>query len=263
MDAWLKSHKEAETELRHVLEKHFAAIAENVRERIQAGQPPADSFTPSEWGNELRKDVAATMLRIARRAAQEALEGDAAKEGADGLPSADDAVLMATEGLVAGMAVEQSVEQHLKETLWDEIHEGIAADIAEAVAAYPQPEPSIPEGEGKSLLPTLGDLARWVWDWLTGANKRRAANVATASATAALNAGAQAAGASTTKVMRKRWVAVMDDRTRDDHAAANGQEVGIDEPFIVGGSPAKYPGDPSLPIEQRIHCRCRSLVFSI
>ena len=46
--------------------------------------------------------------------------------------------------------------------------------------------------------------------------------------------------------MWKRWVATADERTRPDHAAADGQEVPNDEPFEVGGELMMYPGDISL-----------------
>ena len=44
---------------------------------------------------------------------------------------------------------------------------------------------------------------------------------------------------------RKEWVAVADGRTRATHIQATGQQVGLEEPFIVGGDRLKYPGDPA------------------
>ncbi len=66
----------------------------------------------------------------------------------------------------------------------------------------------------------------------------------------------------------KRWRALEDGRTRDDHAAIDGQERELDAFFNVGlgatfltppggpGFPANAPHDPTLPPEQTIECRC-------
>jgi uncharacterized protein with gpF-like domain len=54
----------------------------------------------------------------------------------------------------------------------------------------------------------------------------------------------------------KEWLTVMDGHERDAHATANGQIVPIEQPFKVGGSTAMYPGDPNLPPELLINCRC-------
>jgi hypothetical protein len=54
----------------------------------------------------------------------------------------------------------------------------------------------------------------------------------------------------------KIWYATMDHRTRPTHAQANGQQVPINQPFDVGGSSLDYPGDPSGPGDEVIHCRC-------
>lgn len=56
--------------------------------------------------------------------------------------------------------------------------------------------------------------------------------------------------------MTKEWVATKDDRTRDDHIAADGQVVGLNEKFEVGGVLMDRPGDSSAPIEQLANCRC-------
>jgi len=55
---------------------------------------------------------------------------------------------------------------------------------------------------------------------------------------------------------RKQWVAVMDARTRPTHATAHGQEVAVNEPFIVGGWAMMYPGDDAAPPEETANCRC-------
>lgn len=54
----------------------------------------------------------------------------------------------------------------------------------------------------------------------------------------------------------KTWVAILDSKTRPTHAAADFQQVGINQNFIVGGSEARYPRDENLPAEESINCRC-------
>ena len=54
-----------------------------------------------------------------------------------------------------------------------------------------------------------------------------------------------------------RWMSTPDARTRPSHVAANGQERRLGEPFQVGGHTARWPADPNLPAEERLHCRCR------
>ena len=83
-----------------------------------------------------------------------------------------------------------------------------------------------------------------------------AASYATHTATKELNLPAQ----------KKRWVSVSDGRTRDHHAAANGQEVGIDEKFVIRFRGAEilmeYPHDGSGGAANNINCRCLALYFT-
>jgi hypothetical protein len=60
-------------------------------------------------------------------------------------------------------------------------------------------------------------------------------------------------------VTEKEWLATMDDRTRETHAMASGQVVGIDETFNVGGEDLRYPGDPRGSPGNTISCRCTVL----
>ncbi len=57
----------------------------------------------------------------------------------------------------------------------------------------------------------------------------------------------------------KRWVSVADARSRATHVAANGQEVQLDEDFIVGGVAMGYTGDPKGGAKNVINCRCVTL----
>lgn len=72
----------------------------------------------------------------------------------------------------------------------------------------------------------------------------------------ASNGGAMLAYRQSEVVDEKEWLATPDTRTREDHAAADGQRVALDEPFLVGTSRLDFPGDPSAPAEQVIKCRC-------
>lgn len=53
----------------------------------------------------------------------------------------------------------------------------------------------------------------------------------------------------------KTWVA-SGPNPRESHSAADGQAVGFDEPFNVGGFDCMYPGDGDLPPEERVNCYC-------
>ena len=60
----------------------------------------------------------------------------------------------------------------------------------------------------------------------------------------------------------KRWVATDDDRTRPWHNEADGQEVPLNEPFIVGGEELMYPADENGSAENVINCRCTMVTIS-
>lgn len=56
----------------------------------------------------------------------------------------------------------------------------------------------------------------------------------------------------------KDWNTILDQKTRNDHARADGQRQNIDEPFIVGGEKLMVPGDWSMGASAGniINCRC-------
>jgi hypothetical protein len=59
----------------------------------------------------------------------------------------------------------------------------------------------------------------------------------------------------------KTWLATDDERTRETHSDADGQEVPIDQPFQVGDDELMYPGDPEGSDGEVINCRC-TLIYS-
>lgn len=58
------------------------------------------------------------------------------------------------------------------------------------------------------------------------------------------------------------WITMRDERVRHTHVLTDGQVIPDNLRFKmpavtgVGHDLAKHPRDPSLPLEQRIHCRC-------
>lgn len=58
--------------------------------------------------------------------------------------------------------------------------------------------------------------------------------------------------------MTREWLATLDARTRHEHGAADGQRVGVDEPFTVGGEELMFPGDTSHGASgwNIYNCRC-------
>lgn len=73
------------------------------------------------------------------------------------------------------------------------------------------------------------------------------------------NAGADSAYQEADSVVGKEWLATSDGRTRDTHLSADGQTTGPSGSFSVGGYEARYPGDPQLPVEERVNCRCTTV----
>lgn len=95
--------------------------------------------------------------------------------------------------------------------------------------------------------------------------RNRAQTIARTEAVGAYNAGtfrgftsyaAQVGGE-----WEKGWLATEDDRTRPTHEKADLQRVPLLQPFSVGGFPGMFPGDPLLPAQEVVNCRCAMLLL--
>ena len=109
--------------------------------------------------------------------------------------------------------------------------------------------------EGKDI----GQISKDLMHNLCTQNENKMRTFARTSITGAQNAGRQAQMEDAEDmgiILKKRWVATLDDRTRDLHADLDGQEVPVDEPFKVDGYEIDFPGDPSAEPEMVYNCRC-------
>ncbi len=102
--------------------------------------------------------------------------------------------------------------------------------------------------QDSSLATQRLDAAETVWGI-------RARLIARTEATGVANFGARQA-LITEGWTHKKWVATHDQRTRPDHAAADGQVVKVDAEFTVGGFSMQHPGDPGAPVSETANCRC-------
>ena len=134
----------------------------------------------------------------------------------------------------------------------DEVYDLVAGQIA----------------HGANLGESIPKLAARVDNVLsTTASERwpnRATVVARTETIGALNAGRADAFVAVAEVvdqpMEKLWLATDDRRTRITHDLADGQRVPVGAPFIVGGFPLAFPGDPTGPAQEVIQCRCTMLL---
>lgn len=124
----------------------------------------------------------------------------------------------------------------------DTTYEGIQAALNDGVA------------KGESI-DDLADRIRTLFDQ-TYAN--RAETVARTEVISAYN-GAGVLGATQLPadvVAGQEWIATRDGRTREEHADADGQIVGIGTAFSVAGTQMAYPGDPNGGAGNTVNCRC-------
>jgi len=91
------------------------------------------------------------------------------------------------------------------------------------------------------------------------ADVARARVIARTEIISASNKGSLEGAKDTGIPLKKEWLATRDNRTRIEHAEADGQAVLMDQDFIVMGEEMEYPGDPSGSAANVINCRCTQI----
>jgi SPP1 gp7 family putative phage head morphogenesis protein len=113
---------------------------------------------------------------------------------------------------------------------------------------------AVMRGQSEGLgVDAIGRIMR---DLVPGLSAYRGNLIARTETHGAANYGADQAARETGLVLRKEWVAAEDERTRPEHAEANGTVVDMDETFTVGADEMLYPGDTRGSPENTINCRC-------
>lgn len=203
-------------------------------ERVQQAEDKAKEFAAA-WATLL----AAAYASIGK-AAGNALY---AQWKADGL--LPDEATYATEAANADTVIQDKADSISNYTA-DRLH----SVLTDALAA----------GTTAALLAALsGEYDQWTGKNTSDGGGSRAGVVGVTEANTAWNAGMNDAATLATLhfdlVASQTWNAVMDARTRDEHAAANGQTVAMGETFSVGGEDMYYPGGGGDPANN-INCRC-------
>jgi len=111
---------------------------------------------------------------------------------------------------------------------------------------------------GVAVGESIDDLATRVRSVFATASKTRAVTIARTEVISAYNGAAMlgAAQMPADVVAAAEWIATRDARTRDAHAAADGQTVAVGTAFDVGGRQMAYPGDPNGGAKNTVNCRC-------
>lgn len=261
-ETWLKTHGKNEQSLSDAVEKFLKQQGEAVAAKLE-----------SLGGDEQHPDALVSKLfdaDAADKAFRKAVAEPFAKAVADGASHEWNAFSSKSKDADIGFsydfgrdlpphlleAVKSAVDTALAMPYWSEIQQTTRDALTQAL------KDSIEAGESPAAR-----LKRIKDDVFQGdVSKERAQAIARTESTHAMSAGQDAARqelAADDIVTGKEWQATYDGLTRGTHLSANGQRVGVNETFTVGGYPAKYPGDPNLPAKQRVNCRCNAASVTV
>lgn len=122
------------------------------------------------------------------------------------------------------------------ETTWTEVRKGIEAAAVNNLTT---------EAMAQELWKSLGDRAAW-----------EARRIASTEMTRTDGWGNHEGYKQNESIDRQAWNCQNLPTSRDDHVEADGQEVGIDEDFTIGGEAMAWPGDQRASAGNVCNCRC-------
>ena len=268
-----KIYKEAADDLQSTIDDYFAKFAKRdakQKARLEAGEITEQEY--KQW----------RLAQMGRGERFKALQSRVAERYTEANETAVRYVNDATPGIYilnrnySAYTIEK-VAGNVGFDLWDErTVRRLIVDNPEVMPYYP-PEKALKRGidlaygkrqisasvtssilQGKSIPGIAKDLQTRMPEM----NKASAIRTARTAVTNAQNAGRMDSYVAATKMgieMEREWVSALDARTRPEHAEADGQVVGVDKPFIVGGEKLMFPGDRSGSGWNIYNCRCTQI----
>lgn len=237
-----------EVRIGSVLRTQFNAIRDEVLRKIEAAGPEGASpkaagdglvlpiqidplmFNVDEWIEKLRPVLAKQTLEVLR-ASFDRFVREHKIRGVVFSPAAP--------AVDAALRKLNDKTQTIPETLHAELHRTLV--------------------EGIERKETLGSLARRVSRFFQSTSDWRALRIARTVSNFGVNTG-NAIAAGDAGLTKKTWLTMRDDRVRDDHAAVDGDQVGIHDDFqMPNGDRMAVPGDPRGSAENVINCRCTAI----
>ena len=268
-----KIYKEAADDLQSTIDDYFAKFAKRdakQKARLEAGEITEQEY--KQW----------RLAQMGRGERFKALQSRVAERYTEANETAVRYVNDATPGIYSlnrnySAYTIEKVAGNVGFDLWDEqTVKRLIVDNPEVMPYYP-PEKALNRGidlaygkrqisasvtssilQGKSIPGIAKDLQTRMPEM----NKSSAIRTARTAVTGAQNAGRMDSYVAATKMgieMEREWVSALDARTRPEHAEADGQVVGVNEPFIVGGEKLMFPGDRSGSGWNIYNCRCTQI----
>lgn len=104
---------------------------------------------------------------------------------------------------------------------------------------------------------SITQVEQAIRDQFSEFSKGRAVRIATTEMNGIVNGGSML-GYRDAGVQKKEWLTAPGAKypRHEEYDGLDGQVVGIDEPFDVGGHAMMFPGDPSAPVEEVVNCHC-------
>ena len=250
-DHWLKRHEGRERHLRDELRAYFREQADRLADALLQFDQPGPSvvpliFRPDDEHERLLRAVERPLLLSMGIGALDVLNESGKDKGFDFGASLIDVPFDLPPSVL--QAVRLSLIELGEQPYWLDIQTETETQLADLI------RDGIEQGANAERI------ARRLREEIGGFEARkRARKIARTETTGALNAGHQAAGDSLQAdgfLVRKTWSTAGDRDVRETHSDLDGTSVANSEDFIVGSTPAPYPGHWGLPAKDRIHCRC-------